>query len=178
MAQKYRGRRRSPERYNPLSEVALIASRASSPALKGSAVLAASGGLVAAFAIPANAAGNSGKDTKDAVVAFPISRHQGVEGMAAYHRAALEAFAATQHLGSPPVVTVDGDRAVLRANLISTHVHHAHHARPQGELAPLFATGTFVDGEARRTPAGWRLSLLSFRLLWADGTPPPPTTAG
>ncbi|MEV6384877.1 nuclear transport factor 2 family protein [Streptomyces sp. NPDC051773] len=120
----------------------------------------------------------AGLFTKDAVVAFPISRHQGVEGMAAYHRAALEAFAATQHLGSPPVVTVDGDRAVLRANLISTHVHHAHHARPQGELAPLFATGTFVDGEARRTPAGWRLSLLSFRLLWADGTPPPPTTAG
>lgn len=120
----------------------------------------------------------AGLFTKDAVVAFPISRHQGVEGMAAYHRAALEAFAATQHLGSPPVVTVDGDRAVLRANLISTHVHHAHHARPQGELAPLFATGTFVDGEARRTPEGWRLSLLSFRLLWADGTPPPPTTAG
>ena len=65
MAQKYRGRRRAPGRYNPLSEVALIASRASSPALKSSAVLAASGGLVAAFAIPANALGN-GKDAADA----------------------------------------------------------------------------------------------------------------
>jgi hypothetical protein len=116
----------------------------------------------------------AGLFTEDAVVAFPISRHQGVRGMAAYHRAALQAFAATQHLGSAPVVRVEGERAVLRANLISTHVHHARHARPQGELEPLFATGTFVDGEARRTPAGWRLSLLSFRLLWADGTPPPP----
>ena len=65
MAEKYRGRRRSPGRYNPLSEVALIASRASSPALKSSAVLAASGGLVAAFAIPANALGN-GKDAAGA----------------------------------------------------------------------------------------------------------------
>ncbi|MGW7385639.1 nuclear transport factor 2 family protein [Streptomyces sp. NPDC054794] len=112
--------------------------------------------------------------TEDAVVAFPISRHAGVEGMAEYHRSALAAFAATQHLGSPALVVLDGDRATLRANLLSTHVHHAHHARPEGQLDPLFATGTFVDGEARRTPRGWRLTLLSFRLLWADGTPPPP----
>jgi hypothetical protein len=40
-------------------------------------------------------------------------------------------------------------------------------------LAPLFTTGTFVNGEALRTPVGWRLTLLSFRLLGADGTPPP-----
>ena len=111
--------------------------------------------------------------TDDAVVAFPMSRHEGAEGMAHYHRAALSAFAATQHLGSPALVELDGERATLRANLMSTHVHHARHARPQGELEPLFATGTFVNGEARRTPEGWRLSLLSFRLLWADGTPPP-----
>jgi len=115
----------------------------------------------------------AGLFTEDAVVAFPISRHEGLEGMAEYHRSALAAFAATQHLGSPALVVLDGDRATLRANLLSTHVHHARHARPQGQLDPLFATGTFVDGEARRTPRGWRLTLLSFRLLWADGTPPP-----
>ncbi|ANB04138.1 hypothetical protein SAM40697_6750 [Streptomyces ambofaciens] len=116
----------------------------------------------------------AGLFTDDAVVAFPVSRHQGADGMAAYHRSALSAFAATQHLGSPAVVELDGPRATLRANLISTHVHHAHHALPQGSLPPLFATGTFVNGEARRTPEGWRLNLLAFRLLWADGSPPPP----
>lgn len=116
----------------------------------------------------------AGLFTEDAVVAFPISRHEGIDGMAEYHRSALSAFAATQHLGSPTLVVLDGaDRATLRANLLSTHVHHAHHARPQGDLPPLFATGTFVNGEARRTLHGWRLSLLSFRLLWADGSPPP-----
>jgi cell wall-associated NlpC family hydrolase len=56
---KSHGRHRTPGRYNPLSELSLIASRASSPAIKGSAVLAASGGLVAAFAIPANAVGQA-----------------------------------------------------------------------------------------------------------------------
>ncbi|MGF1428678.1 nuclear transport factor 2 family protein [Kitasatospora sp. LaBMicrA B282] len=113
--------------------------------------------------------------TEDAVVAFPpMSRHEGIEGMADFHRTALAAFAATQHLGSPALVVLDGeDRATLRANLLSTHVHHAHLALPQGRLEPLFATGTFVDGAARRTPQGWRLTLLSFRLLWVDGTPPP-----
>lgn len=55
MAEKYHGRRRAPGRCNPISELALAISRASSPAIKGTAVLAASGGLVAAFAIPANA---------------------------------------------------------------------------------------------------------------------------
>ncbi|MDT0612724.1 nuclear transport factor 2 family protein [Streptomyces lancefieldiae] len=111
--------------------------------------------------------------TEDAVVAFPMSRHQGRAGMAAYHSTALTAFAATQHLGGAPVVVLDGDRATLRANLISTHVHHARHTPPQGELPPLFATGTFVTGRARRTGRGWRLSELSFRLLWADGSPAP-----
>lgn len=115
----------------------------------------------------------AGLFTEDAVVAFPMSRHQGLAGMAEYHSAALSAFAATQHLGSAPVVALDGDRATLRANLLSTHVHHARHTPPQGELPPLFSTGTFVTGETRRTRQGWRLSLLSFRLLWADGSPAP-----
>lgn len=115
--------------------------------------------------------------TQDAVVAFPMNRHEGIAGMPEYHSTALSAFAATQHLGSSAVVALNGDRATLRANLISTHVHHARHARPQGDLPPIFATGTFVNGEARHTPRGWRLTLLSFRLLWADGSPAPAPAA-
>ncbi|HET6358282.1 nuclear transport factor 2 family protein [Streptomyces sp.] len=114
--------------------------------------------------------------TDDAVVEFPMSRHEGIDGLAAYHRSALAAFERTQHLGSPAVVELDGERARLRANLISTHVHLPDQALPDGELPPLFATGTFVTGEARRTSEGWRLSLLSFRLIWATGNPPAPRT--
>ncbi|MGA8045082.1 MAG: C40 family peptidase [Dermatophilaceae bacterium] len=62
MTVKSHGRHRTPGRYNPLSELSHIASRASSPAIKGSAVLAASGGLVAAFAIPAAAVGETDGD--------------------------------------------------------------------------------------------------------------------
>ena len=71
MTEKSHGRHRSPGRYNPLSELTLIVSRASSPALKTSAVVAASGGLVAAFAIPATAVGQT---TAAAPAAAPADR--------------------------------------------------------------------------------------------------------
>ena len=104
--------------------------------------------------------------TPDARVEFPMSWHEGLDGLAAYHTNALAMFARTQHINSRAVVHVDcDDHAVLRANLVSTHVH-----RDEGE--PLFATGTLVTGEARRTPDGWRLARLSFRLVWLTGAPP------
>ncbi|MET9520005.1 nuclear transport factor 2 family protein [Streptomyces sp. NPDC002994] len=109
--------------------------------------------------------------TKDARVEFPMSRHEGLNGLADYHRDALGAFAATQHLGSPAVVEFGeaGERAVLRANLVSTHVHHSGAA-----AEPLFQVGTLATGEARLTADGWRLATLSFRVLWSRGTPPRP----
>ncbi|KOU39078.1 nuclear transport factor 2 family protein [Streptomyces sp. NPDC060334] len=115
--------------------------------------------------------------TRDARVEFPMSGHKGLEGLAAYHRDALAAFAATQHLGSPAVVDlVDEGRAVLRANLVSAHVHH-----PGTPGRPLFTVGTLATGEAELTDEGWRLSALTFRVLWTEGNPPvaegnPPVT--
>ncbi len=49
------GRHRAPGRYNPLSELSQALTGATQPVMRTSAVLAASGGLVAAFAIPAQA---------------------------------------------------------------------------------------------------------------------------
>ncbi|MFH0246527.1 nuclear transport factor 2 family protein [Streptomyces sp. HK10] len=107
--------------------------------------------------------------TEDAVVAFPRSRHEGLAGLAQWHRASLAAFVRTQHLGSPAVVTVEGDRAAFRANVLTTHVHHPGEDRP-----PLFRAGTLASGEARRTPAGWRMNELSFRIAFVEGEPPKP----
>jgi len=56
------GRHRAPG-FNPVNELALIASRSAQPALKASAVAVASGGLVASFAIPASAATLTGDGT-------------------------------------------------------------------------------------------------------------------
>jgi cell wall-associated NlpC family hydrolase len=50
------GRHRVPGRFNPVSELSGIVASAAQPAVKTSAVIAASGGLVASFALPASAA--------------------------------------------------------------------------------------------------------------------------
>jgi surface antigen len=50
-----RGRHRAPGRHNPLNELKLLARESAQPAMKGAAVVAATGGLVATFANPASA---------------------------------------------------------------------------------------------------------------------------
>ena len=50
------GRHRTAARYNPVAELSTIVKSAGETSVKASAVLAASGGLVAAFALPAQAA--------------------------------------------------------------------------------------------------------------------------
>lgn len=59
MASHSSGRHRAPGRFNPVSELSGIVASAAQPAVKTSAVIAASGGLVASFALPASAASAS-----------------------------------------------------------------------------------------------------------------------
>ena len=61
------GRHRAPGRHNPLSELKLLARESAQPAMKGAAVVAAAGGLVATFAGPANA--DTGTTAGDVVAA-------------------------------------------------------------------------------------------------------------
>ena len=68
MARTPSGRHRAPG-FNPLNELGDIAARSAQPALKASAVVVASGGLVVAFAIPASAAPASDSNTNVAVAA-------------------------------------------------------------------------------------------------------------
>lgn len=108
--------------------------------------------------------------TSDAAVEFPHVRHEGVDGMVAFHRGSLTKYAAVQHFGSPAVVEVTGEKATLAANSIATHVHLPANA---AALGPVFASGSAVSGEAQLTAAGWRLRRLSFRTIWMTGSPPP-----
>jgi len=66
VAQNVPGRHRAPGRFNAISELKMIAKESAQPAVKGAAIVAASGGLVATFANPANAA-----DGSSSVVAAP-----------------------------------------------------------------------------------------------------------
>ena len=74
MASHSSGRHRAPGRFNPVSELSGIVASAAQPAVKTSAVIAASGGLVASFALPASAATASPKSTaKATTVDAPVA---------------------------------------------------------------------------------------------------------
>ncbi len=68
-----RGRHRAPGRHNPLNELKLLARESAQPAMKGAAVVAATGGLVASFAGSASAdtVSNSGAAPQAAAAAAP-----------------------------------------------------------------------------------------------------------
>ena len=71
MAQNVPGRHRAPGRFNAISELKTIAKESAQPAVKGAAIVAASGGLVATFANPASAADGSSNVTAAPSVVGP-----------------------------------------------------------------------------------------------------------
>ncbi|NNM47833.1 NlpC/P60 family protein [Knoellia koreensis] len=73
MASHSSGRHRAPGRFNPVSELSGIVASAAQPAVKTSAVIAASGGLVASFALPASAVPSTARTNKAATVAAPVA---------------------------------------------------------------------------------------------------------
>lgn len=72
MASHDPGRHRAPGRFNPVSEISGIVAKSAQPAVKTSAVIAASGGLVASFALPASAA-TAGQATEKAPSSAPAA---------------------------------------------------------------------------------------------------------
>ncbi|MFC7486286.1 C40 family peptidase [Knoellia sp. CPCC 206453] len=73
MAHSTNGRHRAPGRHNPVSELSVIATRAGVTGAKASAVLAASGGLVAAFALPASATQDTATKVSTSAPAAPVA---------------------------------------------------------------------------------------------------------
>ena len=68
MAQNVPGRHRAPGRFNAIAELKTIAKESAQPAVKGAAIVAATGGLVASFAGTANAADGTSSVTAPAAV--------------------------------------------------------------------------------------------------------------
>ncbi|MDC5696849.1 C40 family peptidase [Intrasporangium calvum] len=90
MAQNVAGRHRAPGRYNPLSELKVIAKESAQPAVKGAAIVAASGGLVATFAQPAAA---------DSQAAAPVNAAPSSAAVVGPQVATLKAASALNAIG-------------------------------------------------------------------------------
>lgn len=102
--------------------------------------------------------------TEDASTRTPAGTHEGAEAQLTSMREAMALFARTVHFGSNIAVGLEGDRATVRWNQLSTHV--------LGTPERLFESGGHVDAEAVRTPDGWRLRRMVLNITWTKGDPP------
>ena len=102
--------------------------------------------------------------TEDGRFEVPMGGHRGAAGMAGFTAAMMRKWRRTHHLAAGHLVELDGDRALVRGNLIATHL--------PPEPGEAFQVGDRFEGEAVRTGAGWRFERLAFELVWSRGTPP------
>jgi hypothetical protein len=101
--------------------------------------------------------------TDDVVAEYPFGRLVGIEQVAGSGRAALGRFERTQHVITNLLIDLDGDRASVRANLVSVHVPRAD------EPAVHFDFGGWYRFAARRTEHGWRLAGITLTAVWTAG---------
>jgi hypothetical protein len=74
-------------------------------------------------------------------------------------------FEATQHATRGHHVAVDGDRATCLSYV------HARFIRQVPAGGNMFESSGWYDDELVRTPAGWRISKRSCRMVWWGGNP-------
>jgi hypothetical protein len=104
--------------------------------------------------------------TEDAVVTFPMGVYRGLGGLRDFQQMARTTFERTHHMSTNHDITIDGDRATIRAHLTAVHVRQA--ADPAGH----FSIGGHYDADAVRTPVGWRFERFTFDLVWTSGAAP------
>lgn len=97
-----RGRHRAPGRHNPLNELKLLARESAQPAMKGAAVVAATGGLVATFANPASA--DTVSAANGAVAAAGVEAAPAAVGPATAAASTTTAPSALSKIGFAPAV--------------------------------------------------------------------------
>ncbi|MER5885484.1 nuclear transport factor 2 family protein [Streptomyces sp. NPDC001941] len=102
--------------------------------------------------------------TPDARTRTPAGDVHGRDAVLANVRTALALFDRTVHFGSNYVIDIDGDRATLRGNQLSTHVLAGG--------GGLFLSGGRTENELVRTDAGWRLVRADLHVSWTQGEPP------
>lgn len=102
----------------------------------------------------------------DATARTPGGLAEGIDAMIAQASRNHAPDDHIQHVISNILVDLGGDRAQVRANLVVTFAHGP------GVPAPRRQLGEVYRFDARRTPAGWRLSRVESVPVWQSFTPP------
>ncbi|MBG0852938.1 nuclear transport factor 2 family protein [Streptomyces spinoverrucosus] len=103
--------------------------------------------------------------TEDVTAEWPIGVVHGRDALLEHIQRGMAPFDRTVHMGTDAVIEIDGDRATVRGNQLSTHV------LADGSDGIFISAGR-ADSELVRTADGWRISATSLRVVWTRGTPP------
>ncbi|MGW1747648.1 nuclear transport factor 2 family protein [Streptomyces sp. NPDC002092] len=103
--------------------------------------------------------------TEDVTAEMPIGTVHGRDALLTRVRQGMALFDRTVHLGTNPVIEIDGDRATTRGVQLSTHVL-------ADGTDSVFISAGHADAELVRTAEGWRISASSLRVVWTQGPPP------
>jgi hypothetical protein len=84
------------------------------------------------------------------------------------HARSFARFEATQHLLTGHDVDIDGDTAVVRANLVAIHIWNDRPVEAS-MLDRSFTAGGVITAVLGRTPDGWHIFELKNQVIWRTG---------
>jgi len=93
----------------------------------------------------------------------------GPEEISASHRQSFARFEGTQHFLTTPDVSIEGDTAAVRANLIAMHMWQGSHTNAN-DIENFFVAGGVVSARLIRTDGHWKISQLSNAVVWRGGS--------
>jgi len=93
----------------------------------------------------------------------------GPEMIGKSHSESFARFRSTQHLVSNHSVTLSGDNADFRANLVAIHLWKDK-VDEANLLNNSFIAGGVITAQAVRTQERWKISSLTNRIVWRAGT--------
>lgn len=171
MAQNVPGRHRAPGRFSAMSELKTIAKETAQPAVKGAAIVAASGGLVASFAGTANAAEGSPAVAADAAAASTAPAVVGPQGNAVQAPTALSSIG---FVAKPASKTTAVKPRVIKDVKVETARKEAKEAKEAEERAAAREAAEARAAASERSQTTSRASRTSTRTATTTRTAPDP----
>lgn len=92
----------------------------------------------------------------------------GPEAISASHKQSFARFEGAQHFLTVADISIAGDTATVRANLIAMHMWQGSHANVN-EIDNFFVAGGVVNATLIQTDGRWKISELRNTVVWRGG---------
>jgi ketosteroid isomerase-like protein len=92
----------------------------------------------------------------------------GPEEISASHKHSFARFEGTQHLLTAPDISIEGDTAAVRANLVAMHMWQGSNANANNP-DHFFVAGGVVSAQLIHRDGHWKISQLSNAVVWRGG---------